>query len=102
MSIRSNEFPNALFASEDSARAGFRLQQETLRNDPTAFKPSFVNLLGVLRATRPSGKTGYCYRAQYAGFAESVYGPGETGDSRESLEKRGWSFEPIGDQARAG
>ena len=99
--IRSNEFPNALFVSEESARAGFRLQQETLRNDPTAFKPSFVHLLGVLRATKPSGETGYCNRVQYAGFAESLYGPGETGDSRESLENQGWSFEIVGEQARA-
>lgn len=100
--IRSNEFPNALFVSEESARAGFRLQQETLREDPTAFKPSFVNLLGVLRATEPGGETGYCVRAQYAGLTEYLYGPGETGADRESLEKQGWSFEPVGDQARAG
>lgn len=101
MSIADNEFPNALFASPETAVAGFSLLRTALRSDPTLYKPSDVYLLGVLRATRPDRRAGYCYRAQYANLPEYVYGPGGTGSDREALERDGWTFEPATIQSAA-
>lgn len=57
MTIASDEFPNALFVSPETAVAGFSLLRTSLRDDPTLYKPSDVYLLGVLRATRARGST---------------------------------------------
>lgn len=96
--IYDHEFPNALFRTEETARGGFALQSESLRKDRNPYKPSFVDLLGVLRATKPDGTIGFCNRVRYAGGSERLFGPGEIGDSREALEQQGWTFELVGTQ----